>query len=133
MNQIVHFEIPAKDMNRAKEFYNKLFGWKIEKFQGDTPVNEKYMMVETSKEPSTLNGGILPKMQENHNITIYIGVSSVDEYAKKVEELGGRVTVPKMAVPKMGYFVCCLDTEGNPFAIWEEDKNAESTKEQMEL
>ena len=36
MNPIVHFEIPAKDMKRAKEFYGKLFGWKIEAFDGDT-------------------------------------------------------------------------------------------------
>ncbi|MBL7160465.1 MAG: VOC family protein [Candidatus Aenigmarchaeota archaeon] len=133
MNPIVHFEIPAKDMGRAKEFYSKLFGWNINTFEGEAAANESYMTVETTKEPTCLGGGILPKMQEGHNITIYIGVDSVDEYSKKVEELGGKVCCPKMAVPKMGYFVCCIDTEENPFAIWEEDKNAELTKEQLEF
>ena len=30
MSGIVHFEIPADDMKRAKTFYSNLFGWKIE-------------------------------------------------------------------------------------------------------
>ena len=32
-NSVVHFEIPAEDVQRAKKFYEKTFGWKIEKFQ----------------------------------------------------------------------------------------------------
>jgi uncharacterized protein len=31
MPTIVHFEIPSDDIERAKKFYNELFGWKIEK------------------------------------------------------------------------------------------------------
>lgn len=57
-------------------------------------------------------------------ITAYIDVSSIDEYAVKVENLGGKVVVPKSAVPGVGYFAVCLDTENNSFAIWENDKNA---------
>ena len=30
---IVHFEIPADDVERAKKFYSALFSWKIEKIQ----------------------------------------------------------------------------------------------------
>ena len=30
MPTIVHFEIPSDDIERSKEFYNHLFGWKIE-------------------------------------------------------------------------------------------------------
>jgi len=32
MPTIVHFEIPADDVERSKKFYRDLFGWKIEKF-----------------------------------------------------------------------------------------------------
>jgi uncharacterized protein len=31
MPTIVHFEIPADDVDRAKKFYSDLFGWKMEK------------------------------------------------------------------------------------------------------
>lgn len=133
MNPIVHFEIPARDMERAKKFYSDIFGWNISKFEGDTACNENYYNIEQSKDPIKLCGGMLPKMSECHNITIYIGVSSVDDYAKKVEEGGGKICVPKMAVPGMGYFVCCIDTEGNSFAIWEEDKDAKPTEEQIKF
>ncbi|MGC2569882.1 MAG: VOC family protein [Candidatus Nitrosopolaris sp.] len=34
MPTIVHFEIPSDDIERAKKFYNDLFGWKIEKWAG---------------------------------------------------------------------------------------------------
>lgn len=132
MNPIVHFEIPAKDMDRAREFYSKLFGWEINAFEGETAAKEKYYNIETSKEPVVICGGILPRMQEGHTITIYVGVDSVDKYSEKVKELGGEVCVSKMAVPGMGWFACCVDTEGNTFAIWEEDKKAELTQEQKE-
>jgi len=41
-----------------------------------------------------------------------------------VEGLGGRVLVPRMAVPKAGYYSLCMDTEGNIFGLWEEDRKA---------
>ena len=36
MPTIVHFEIPADDVERSKKFYGDLFGWKIEKWPGST-------------------------------------------------------------------------------------------------
>jgi predicted enzyme related to lactoylglutathione lyase len=41
-----------------------------------------------------------------------------------VKELGGKVVAPKHAVPGMGYFALCIDTENNSFAIWESNENA---------
>jgi hypothetical protein len=42
-----------------------------------------------------------------------------------IKKLGGKVVVSKMAVPGMGYFAVCYDTENNSFGIWESN---ESTK-----
>lgn len=41
---IVHFEIPADDVERARKFYSTLFGWKIEKPEGEMD----YWMISTS-------------------------------------------------------------------------------------
>ena len=41
-------------------------------------------------------------------ITNYIDVPSIDEYVDKVNKLGGKVAVPKMAVPGAGYLEVCL-------------------------
>jgi hypothetical protein len=44
-----------------------------------------------------------------------IGVESVDEFAAKVEASGGKVVLPKMAIPGVGWQAYCTDTEGNIF------------------
>jgi hypothetical protein len=31
MSKVVHFEIPAEDMERASKFYENVFGWEITK------------------------------------------------------------------------------------------------------
>lgn len=56
---------------------------------------------------------------QQQGITNYIDVRLVDEYSSKVERLGGRIGVPKMAVKGMGYFAVYLDTENSTFGIWE--------------
>jgi len=116
MSSIVHFEIPADDLQRARAFYSNLFGWKIEGVQG-----MDYMMIDVYGAPG---GGMMKRMHPSQQIIEYIGVPSVDEYAAKVEKLGGKIIVPKKSVPGMGYFVICLDTENNAFGIWEMDQKA---------
>ena len=44
--------------------------------------------------------------------------------AAKITKLGGKVLMGKTAVPHMGYFAICHDTEKNMFAVWEVDKKA---------
>jgi len=119
---IVWFEIPADNVERAKKFYNKLFGWKIERFPG--PTTKPYWQIETGGDDRTPNGGMLERQHPGHSITNYIGVASVDEAAAKVEKLGGTICMEKTAVPHMGYFVICSDTENNTFALWEPDEDA---------
>jgi predicted enzyme related to lactoylglutathione lyase len=137
MPTIVHFEIPADDIERAKKFYNDLFGWKMEKLSGTEDNSSQltsvatgqpieYWMVTTTddKGNKALGGGMMKRQVPEHQVTNYIGVESVDEYASKVAKLGGKVVAPKHAVPGMGYFALCIDTENNSFAIWESNENA---------
>jgi len=119
---IVHFEIPADDIQKMKNFYGKLFGWKIEKTPG--PVD--YWSIETvpvdkKGEPIRpgVNGGIMKKQNPQHKPFNYILVESVNEYSKKIEVLGGKVIVPKMEVPGVGWWALALDPEGNQFGILE--------------
>ena len=64
-----------------------------------------------------VNGGIMKRQNPEHKPVNYIAVESIDEYIKKIEELGGRVVVPKMEVPILGWCALALDPEGNQFAI----------------
>jgi predicted enzyme related to lactoylglutathione lyase len=119
MPKIVHFEIPADDVDRAKYFYSDLFGWKIE----EIPSLGGYWLITTDGKDA-IGGGMMERQNPQQTITNYVGVSSVDEYAAKVEKLGGKIVVLKKAVPGMGYFAICLDSENNAFGLWEANRQA---------
>jgi predicted enzyme related to lactoylglutathione lyase len=125
MATVVHFEIPADNVARAKKFYGELFGWKIEKFTGPTPMD--YWMVSTGRKEGEMgvDGGLMQRQHPQQQTIVYIDVPSVDEYLGKVKNLGGQVVFPKMAIPQMGYFAVCLDTEKNGFGLWENNPEAQ--------
>ena len=117
---IVHFEIPADDVEKLRKFYSQLFGWKIEKMPGPVeywgiqtvPVDEKGAPMRPG-----VNGGMMKKQNPEHKPVNYVLVEAVDEYVKKIESLDGKIVVPKMEVPGIGWWALALDPEGNQFAI----------------
>jgi predicted enzyme related to lactoylglutathione lyase len=117
---IVWFEIPADDPERAKTFYGSLFGWKIEKFGGV----DDYWHIDTEGADETPDGGLMRRKYPQQSITNYVAVTSIDESTAKVEQLGGTICKSKTAIPQMGYFVICQDTESNEFALWESNDSA---------
>lgn len=116
-HQVVHFEIPATDVEKLRRFYSDLFGWGIEatQFPG-------FFMISTGG--SGIGGAIMQRQSPQHAPMNFVSVESVEDYAKKVTQLGGQVVMGKTPVPKMGYFAVCLDPEGNPVGLWEMDTNA---------
>jgi predicted enzyme related to lactoylglutathione lyase len=127
MPTIVYFQIPSDNIERSKEFYNQLFGWKIDKFpESNTPEGMENWTVTTTddKGNKALGGGMSKRQMPQQQITNFIDVKSVDEYSSKVEKLGGKVVVPKTAVPGMGYYAVCVDTENNSFGIFESNESA---------
>jgi predicted enzyme related to lactoylglutathione lyase len=117
---IVWFEIPADKPERARAFYGALFGWKIEKFPGMSD----YWHIDTGGSDDSPDGGLMARKHPGQAITNYINVESVTKSAAKVKKLGGKICVTKTAVPQMGYFIVCQDTEDNTFALWEMNKKA---------
>ena len=108
-------------MERAKKFYGGLFGWKIDQMPGPTD----YWHLDTGGSEGAPDGGVMKRQPGQLGITNYIGVPSVDEFVAKVEKLGSKIYLPKRAVPKMGYFAICQDTENNVFGLWEKNESAE--------
>ncbi|HEY9757739.1 MAG TPA: VOC family protein [Oculatellaceae cyanobacterium] len=118
---IIHFEIPANDVEKVKKFYSDLFGWKIEKLPTmeyysvtTVPMDEKGNLLRPG-----VNGGLYKREQAMQQPVNYIYVESVDEYSQKVTSLGGKIVVPKMEVQGMGWFALAQDPEGNTFGIFE--------------
>lgn len=122
MPRVVHFEIKAAEPERAAKFYADAFGWKSRKWEG--PVDYWMLMTGEEGEPG-INGGMVKPCEESPaGTTNTIGVPSVDEYIDKITAAGGKITVPKMAIPTVGWLAYFQDTEGNTFGIMEEDESA---------
>ncbi len=117
---IVHFEIPADDVGRARAFYSDLFGWEFSAMTGF----EDYWTFETGDPEQDAGGGLMARQAPDQGIVQYFQVESVADYVTKVEALGGKVIYPKSPVPGMGWFAQFLDPEGNCFAVWESDRSA---------
>lgn len=117
MNHVVcHFEIPAIDLEKMKEFYEKLFGWTFQKAEG-----MDYYAINTGGDPG---GGMGPKRVPQAAPYNYISVENVKEFEEKLTALGGTVIVPRAPIPGTGYIAAAIDPEGNPFGLFESDPKA---------
>lgn len=122
MPTIIHFDISVDNTDRAKKFYENLFDWEFVRYPG--PTEYHLITTKTLDGKDGVAGGMAPRTNPAQKTTNFIGVSSIDEYLRKIEELGGKIVEPKMAVPGICYIAVCLDTEGNAFGLLEEDKKA---------
>lgn len=123
MDKMVHFEIPADDISRAKDFYSSTFGWQLD----DMPGGMDYTIVRTvdvdeqqmPKEPGAINGGMMKRSSDTPSPVITINVEAIDDALKKVESGGGSTVRPRTEIPGMGAFAYFKDTEGNVMGLWE--------------
>jgi hypothetical protein len=120
MAKPIHFEIMAKDPERAAAFYRHVFGWKIDKWDG--PMEYWLVMAGEEGEPG-INGG-LGRSQGPPSTINTMEVTSIDEAVARVIANGGQVAVPKFAIPGMAYQAYCQDTEGIVFGLHQPDPAA---------
>ena len=125
MSKVVHFEIPADDLDRAKNFYGSVFGWELQTM----PMNEgEYTSVKTTDvdeqtqlptEPGAINGGMFVRDERVTSPVITIDVDGIDDSLKQIEAEGGSTMTPRTAIPGMGAFAYFKDPEGNVLGLWE--------------
>ncbi|WP_232665807.1 VOC family protein [Pseudonocardia sp. TRM90224] len=123
MRSIVHFEIPADDVARAKAFYGELFGWQLSDMPGmDYTIVQTTETDETSQLPRTpgaINGGLMPRTAETPAPVLTVDVESVADSLKEIEAAGGSIVRPRTEIPGMGAFAYFKDPDGNVLGLWE--------------
>lgn len=121
MGRVIHFEIVADDAERTVKFYENVFGWKVQKWDG--PMDYWFLMTGDENEPGI--DGAFGMRQSKDDITVNtIDVESVDETTKLIEKNGGEIVRPKGAVPGVGWLAYFKDSEGNLWGIMQNDPNA---------
>lgn len=118
--RVIHFEVQADDIERAKKFYEKVFDWKIEKAKMEEDVGMDYWMVMTGPDKTPgINGGMYMRPKDNplktYDCTIL--VDDIDEAIDSIKKNGGKVLREKMEMKGVGWFARCTDTEGNIFGL----------------
>lgn len=120
MGRVVHFEIAADDLERAGEFYKKVFGWKIKDMSQD---GTEYWLVTTGSEKELgINGGIMRRKGKRgaggHNAFVCCAdVADIKATRKKIKAAGGKLVTDITPIFGVGQFCYCKDTEGNSFSI----------------
>lgn len=125
MATIVHFDIAADEPERARAFYEKLFGWTFTRMP---PPMDMYQLIATRDldGASGIGGGMTKRdVPGQGGITNYHGVASIEASLQQVAALGGSAVTGRLTVPGFGHMAVCLDTEGNPFGLFQEDPSAQ--------
>jgi len=114
-NPLCHFELMVSDVDRSKKFYSQVFDWKLT--ESNMP-GMRYVNIDTGKEPM---GGLMkkPDMAPMYGLESYFCVDSIDETLKKATAAGGRVQMPKMEIPAIGWWALFMDPDGIPILIFE--------------
>jgi predicted enzyme related to lactoylglutathione lyase len=119
--RVVHFELPHDDGDRARDFYQKVFGWNM------MPMPEMtYTMVSTGptgdqgpSEPGYIGGGLMEREEPFQGPVVTVEVDDIDSALAKIEQSGGKTVRPGMEVGEMGFAAYFTDTEGNLMGLWQ--------------
>lgn len=121
MPRVVHFEISANDPEKVVAFYQNVFGWKINKWEGP----EEYWLVETGEgEEPGIDGGIFRPNEVFSGTVNTIDVPDIDAYIERIVQNGGEIAVEKHVIPGVGYNAYAKDVEGTLFGVHQEDPEA---------
>ena len=126
MSRVVHFEIHAADPQRAIGFYTSLFGWSFTSWGGPM----EYWVIKTGEGPG-IDGGMVRRKggdpTDHGAVSAFvctIDTQDIDAAFAKVITLGGKIALPKMPIPGIGWLFYAKDPEGNIFGVMQADAKA---------
>jgi len=115
-NPFVHVELHTGDLTRAKEFYGKLFDWKLEDAQ--MPGGHSYTLIQVG---NGTGGGMMtsPTPGVPPHWLAYVGVDDVRASTQKARQLGAKVVQDVMEVGEYGTMSVITDPTGATLAMWQ--------------
>ena len=116
-NPFVHIELHTPDLARAKDFYSKLFDWRLEDMPapgGDMP----YTMINVGE---GTGGGMFADLDPKAlpHWLAYVGVDDIEASTRKAGELGATVLQEVMQIADYGWLSVIRDPTGAVIALWQ--------------
>ncbi len=110
VGDIVHIEIPAPDIGKAKAFYGKVFNWTF------SPMDERYEFWDSGRMQGAFDADAKP---HTHGTVLVLACKDVDEKLKEVEEAGGKIVQATTAIGgDHGWYAYFEDPNGNRLGVW---------------
>ncbi|TMB83016.1 MAG: VOC family protein [Chloroflexi bacterium] len=115
-NKIAWVELSTPDAAAARDFYAKLFGWRVE--VNPDPLYGGYALAKVGDADVA---GIGPKMSPQTPTAwgLYIGTDDVDALSKKIQDAGGTIIAPAFDVGDQGRMAVFADPTGAILSAWQ--------------
>jgi uncharacterized protein len=115
-NAFVHVELQTNDLAKAKQFYSKLFDWKLQDMP--MPGGGSYTMIDVG---GGTGGGMMTNQAPGTppHWMAYVGVDDVRAATRKAKDLGAKVVVEVMEVGEYGTMSVITDPTGATIAMWQ--------------
>jgi hypothetical protein len=120
-NPFVHVELNTNDVDKAKDFYGKLFDWKL---QDESMGDFMYTMVGVGE---GTGGGMLKQMMPGAPSAWmpYVNVDDIQAATKKAKSLGANIMKDVTPVAEMGWLSILTDPTGAVIGLWQTNPKAE--------
>lgn len=112
---IGHVEIPVKNLEKSKDFYDILFGWDFKAF------GNGYLLF-NSHIGTTVGLKKVDEIVKGNTTIFHVNVEDIEIYLKKAEELGGKISRSKTVIPVFGYYALIHDIDGNTIGLYQTNK-----------
>jgi predicted enzyme related to lactoylglutathione lyase len=117
-NAINWFEIPVSDISRAKTFYESIFEIKMQEMEMP---GMKYAMFPFNPMNAKVSGGLAQSSMHTPSATgsiIYLNANpNLQNVLDRIENAGGKITMPKTSIGQNGFMALFTDSEGNTLAL----------------
>jgi predicted enzyme related to lactoylglutathione lyase len=126
---VSHFEIPARDPQRAAAFYREVFGWAVtpREWKGRAYFEvrtEEPGKVSSSALTGAIQGGLADRRElgaDHPLLVVHVTGAEVAEVLERVAAHGGAVERPARQIAGTASFATFRDPEGNLLGLWVEE------------
>ncbi len=118
-----YFDFTVQNVVQAREFFEKVFGWRFERF----PMPYEYYRIQAGPEGEPgIDGGMgevkdAPIAGGRPMTQVTVQVEDLDEIIAKVQASGGRMVEPKIMIPGIGWYATCAEPGGLMFGVIQVD------------
>lgn len=114
-------DLMTPNMDESKAFYRAVLGWE---YNGGEPEFGGYTTATVAGQQAA---GLMNLMPATPPMAagwyLYFATDDIEADAARVEELGGKVVYPPMAVGTFGSMATCTDPTGATFSLWQANQH----------